>query len=233
MLKINYENYKGLNVTKEDFNNLTIKEINDKLDELKMKEIEAKRVNNDILEDYRFFFTGYDILCDLFGKELTEKYMVLINRNNLVEELPVRRSGYKPSNAKFIKNEIRAMKKLRGAGSRSGATENVYVDVYEIPYKFQGLYHPTVIKAIFDEKYPEFNKFTFEFYEIHNNLSEFYLKTNLKNYLYIPYRAFVDKDIKAILKRNEEYLKWFYNSLDVYNNLLEDEIVKSFLELLK
>lgn len=233
MLKIDFNNYKDLNLSEKDFNNLTIKELNEKMDMLRVKEIENRRVDKSILDEYIFFFKGYNTFCELFGKELTEKHMVLIDRNDLVQEYLVRPNSYIPSNSKFIKNEVRSMKKLHGAGSRSGATENIEVGVYEVPSRFQCLYESKVVQAIFDEKYPEFNKFELTFYELREPNAEFYLKTNLKSSLYVPYKAFINKDINAILKRNEDYLNWYLNSSDVYNQLLSDEIVQDFIKLLK
>lgn len=220
-----------LSVSTEDFNHLTIAEIEEAKVRMEQKRIEERRNDENIMNDYRFFFRAYDLFVKYFGKELVDKYLPIIPLSEIKKEEKVRKGTKifgKPH--RFIGEGTGYFPVLRGPGSRSGRKEYAPADIYEVSSNYQGLLHEKIIRAILAEKYPWLSSFQLEIYEIgeHKGVNEFYLETEMDKALYVPYKSFVKGDIESIKERNREYIHFYYPNPNIAEELLNSKTVQEF-----
>jgi hypothetical protein len=233
-----------LGIDSEQFNSLTVSQLEEAKWGIQEAEIEARRNDEKIMEKYRYFFKEYDLFVSLFGKDVTDKYLPVVPLEEIVTTEHVRqglRIHGKPS--QLIGHGDWYFPIRRGRGSRSGAKEYAPADIYEVSSDYQGLKHSTIIFAIFEEQYAWTNDYNISIYEIGSGhgLPQFYLETELEvnghSSLYVPFNAFMERDIEGILKANKDYLTSYYRYGDkgeiVYERLTTSKVVKNFFEFLK
>lgn len=237
-MNINFHKIKTVKgLTEEQLENMTIKELKALELEITNAEVTERRADPVALERYQKFFRAYNDFVDMFGKELTDKYLVTVSFSELVTTEHYLQEPMYMNPREFVRKGSFLFKEYKGDYVRE-----VYKSGEEwlIPSQYQGLRHADIIKQIVAEKWTWLNdNFKYDCYEIRgtgNNIDEFYLKTSLTsghNSLYVPWKAFVRRDINAILERNKKYLKGYTHSDKAYEALVETPEVKKFLEYLK
>ena len=195
------------------------------------------------IEERCLFWRNYDKWCAMFTAHEVIEQLAKLPIHDIVDELKVplqdaygrprqpytpyethRKLGSKRTHYRFV-NEQGWEK-----------TVDVPCDIYMVPARYQSNAHTQVIKAIMEARYPWLTEFKCSFYQLSfypNHVEEFYVKTAQSHgghqSLYVPYAAFMTKDIAAIEKRNESYLQSYTRSNVVWNSMKDDANVLAFL----
>jgi hypothetical protein len=118
---------------------------------------------------------------------------------------------------------------------------DVPVERYTVPNQYQHNYQAQhIVKPAMLAMYPWLSEFKLSIYSIDfykSGVDEFYVKLS-ETYsghksLYVPYKAFMEGDVEAIIKRNEDYLKWYTKSDALWNLMREDPVIDAFLSKVK
>ncbi len=113
--------------------------------------------------------------------------------------------------------------------------------MYTVPNQHQSVYQAQhIVRPAMMALYPWLAEFKLDMYNIDfydNGVNEFYVKLS-DTYsghtsLYVPYKAFMEGDVEAIVKRNEEYMKWYTESGALWSAMREDPVIDAFLSKVK
>ena len=195
------------------------------------------------LEDRRLFWRNYDKWCAMFSAPEVDEQLMKLSVMSIVDErnVPLRDWAGRPLQGRPPFGVHRALgthhtyhRFVNDAGWER--SEYVPCDSYMVPAQYQSTKHEQIIRPIMHARYPWLAKFKCSFYSLDfydNGVEEFYVKTAQDHAghrsLYVPYRAFMAKDIGAIMERNESYLKSYTKSNAVWNSLKDDANVIAFL----
>lgn len=200
------------------------------------------------LEQRREFLRNYDKLVELFGQQLVDVGLSRYTDSDLTEHLDfpledargITLNPGKPYGPHIYIGRTRASHRFV---NNDGWEKSVYVPVerYLVPNQYQNIHQVNyIVKPAMMTLYPwltdfNLNIYSIQFYEIQHN--EFYVKLS-KEYsghtcLYVPYNAFMDGDVAAIIRRNEEYLEWYTKGSELWSAMREDPVVGAFLEKVK
>lgn len=198
------------------------------------------------LEDRRAYWTNYDKWCAMFSQQEVDEQLLKLPVRSFVDELasPLRDWEGRHLNGGCWQQPQRLLRSsheyyiFRNGGWERH--ERVLCNVYMVPAKYQHLQHAEVISAIMLARYPWLAQFKCNYYSMHfydNHVNEFYVgclhKHACHGVLYVPYDAFMQRDVEAIVKRNETYLKWYTHADDAWASMKNDETVLKFFELLR
>jgi hypothetical protein len=216
------------------------------------------------LEQRREFLRNYDKLVDMFGQELVDQGLARYTDGQLTEtkDFPLEDSNGRSLNpGKPYGPHIyvgRTYTHHRFVNSQ-GWEKSVLVPVerYTVANQYQHNYQAQhIVKPAMLEMYPWLSEFELSIFSIdfcESGVKEFYVKLS-ETYsghksLYVPYKAFMEGDVEAIVKRNEEYLKWYtksdalwnamrdalWNAMRdaLWNAMREDPVIDAFLSKVK
>ena len=195
---------KYLGMSEQEIKNKTVVE-------LLILEKEAEAIYRDTIykenlervADFKKIFTPYNLYVNLFGEELTNKYVLRYKLNELSEEMDVLGNPRDGDKEKYIykgtvrKNIVVPPKKTKKT------LENV--SVFIVPSRFQNLKHEKIILGIFSEKYPWILQYKPGIYNIEKDNSLFFVKipcgTKMCS-MYLPIGGFVRGEVDEIIKIN-------------------------------
>lgn len=227
-----------LKKTIEEVKSLSILELEKILGEMKEAEVRNKTKNPPILEKNIEFFRSYGRFVDLFGKDVVDKYLGMIPFEDLTTDVHYEvgtAPKYKGFVGDFIKKEMWTIKKSHPKSSQYYKDYYTMCEKWVIPSQYQGLMHKRIIEPILLEKFNWLNEFEYSIYELgFSENPEFYIGTSCGKSLYVPYKAFLRKDIEQIKTRNRDYLNWYYNdSNKSYDELIDTPEAQRFLSFLE
>lgn len=227
-----------LKKTVDEVKSLSILDLEKVMEDMKKVEIEETAKNPPILEKNIEFFRSYGKFVDLFGKDIVDKYLGMIPFKDLTTNVRYEvgtAPKYKGFVGDFLKKEMWTIKKSHPKSSQYYKDDYTMCEKWVIPSQYQGLMHKRIIEPILLEKFDWLNEFEYSIYEISfNGIPEFYVKTSCGKSLYVPYKAFLGKDIEQIKTRNREYLNWYYNdSNKSYDELIYTPETQKFLSFLE
>lgn len=190
------------------------------------------------LEDW---FTGTDTLrkCGFTLKEIREALKESIDFDELagVEEYenePTWQGTYKIVESDVWVTVIRYLDK---GGLTYEARERVKGYKVLVPRKFQSLNHNKVVRYLLEKRFNWFSRLEWEIYGIDSTGEnyEIYLKTSSGS-VYVPVKALLAKDKRAIEKRMSDYWSWYYKNhpsklAEELNQLNSKEATKLFTYL--
>lgn len=200
------------------------------------------------IEQRREFLHNYDKLVELFGQELVDQglmryteYQLLETRDYPLEDVNKRSlNPGKPYGPHIYLGRVGTYHTFHNS---EGWEKSVFVTVdrYKVPHQHQYNYQAQhIVKPAMLALYPWLADFTLNIYSIHcheSGSNEFYVKLSREysghTCLYVPYKAFMQGNVEAIIKRNEEYLKWYTKSDVVWNTMREDPVIDAFLSKVK
>jgi hypothetical protein len=200
------------------------------------------------LEQRREFLHNYDKLVELFGQELVDQGLMRYTDSQLLgtQDYPLKDANgrsLKPSKPYGPHIYVGRVCTHHRFTNREGWEKSVFVPVerYKVRNQYQHNYQSQlIVKPAMLALYPWLADFKLNIYSVHfyeNGSNEFYVKLSREysghTCLYVPYKAFMDGDVEAIIKRNEEYLKWYTKSDEVWNAMREDPVIDEFLSKAK
>lgn len=200
------------------------------------------------LEQRREFLHNYDKLVELFGQELVDQGLMRYTDSQLLQtqDYPLEDvDGHslnpgKPYGPHIYVGRVSAHHRF---GNSMGWEKSVLVPVerYKVRNQYQHSYQAEhIVKPAMLTLYPWLADFKLSIYSIdfyEGRKEEFYVKLSREysrhTCLYVPYKAFMDGDVEAIIKRNEEYLKRYTKSDTLWNAMREDPVIDAFLSKVK
>ncbi len=200
------------------------------------------------LEQRREFLRNYDKLVEMFGQELVDEGLARYTDGQLTEtkDYPLENANGrslnpgKPYGPHIYLGRTAAHYRFV---NEDGWEKYVFVKVerYIVPNQYQRSYQAErIVKPAMLTLYPWLSEFKLQIYGMDfyaNHAEEFYVNLS-KAYsghktLYVPYKAFMEGDVAAIIKRNEGYLGWYTKGGDVWNAMRDDPVIDRFLTKVK
>ena len=205
------------------------------------------------LEQRREYLRNYSKLVELFGQDLVDAGLMRYTMDQLCEvhQIPLQDAWGRP--AANVRNEP-WQKPFLCLGNKwtyyrfvkDGWEKLVRTPVteWQIPSQYQeGHQAEYIVRPALHAKFPWLASFRLDiyaqyFYSNHDddfyvNLGYGYWINNSFNSLYVPLRAFMEGDVAAIVKRNQEYFKWYTKTDSVWNAMKLDPTVIAFLNIIK
>lgn len=187
--------------------------------ELKKMEEDMKRKKADILASnherdaefariVRKFFIPFQYLLQWFTEEdIIRACAINVTEQDIVSYYSVRSgSEYAFPDAEYVKTGMDYIPRYTKSGERLMYGEHTKCDTYRIRNHYQGVCHGKVILHLLYEKYPRLQEYKFSAYEYtaYEYPGKLPYEIYAKN-VYFPFAALMEKDIAAIIKRNQEY----------------------------
>lgn len=199
---------------------------------------------NDLsIEDRRAYCKATPKLVAMFGQDLVDEGLRRFTMTQLVEvmqiplkdaegrPLPDRECWHKPH--QFLRNVVTHHRFVDARGWEKAVSTPV--KQYMIPYHYQHTYEAQhIIRPAMEALFPWIKPFKLSIYDVgYSENPEFYvdLPEAYKGHkaLYVPYKAFAEGDVEAIIKRNETYLRDYTKSDEVWKSMSQDPVVIAFL----
>lgn len=196
-----------------DVSQMSVFEFENKFKELasieRKKEIDSVPLNKKIQ-----YFLCWDKFVKFFGEELSREALSQIDFKDIANEKGYIHENYPQScGYDHIRDGYGYVEIAHKRASSYHKTERKLLHYYYVPSPYQHLKHEQMIKYILNKLYPSLLKdLKVTVYSIDNGngLEEMYIKMGKKT-LYVPLKAFMEKDIEAIKERNISYQNSYYH----------------------
>lgn len=224
---LSHINFKTLceyhHLTEGEIQNYTIKEIlalNDIMASEKKQESFNKNLNDaEFKRIVKKFLTIFDFLSQYWTEdEIVATCAKCVDIDQIVEEknIPCEAIVSSPEEYAelhgydFIRTDYASVRRYTKQGEELLYGERKKCHIFRCSKSYQGLIHGKVILDLLYGTYPELRQFNFSAYEYYSYNSDYEIYPKTVN-CYTPFKALMEQDIDAIIKRNEEYCK-FYNN---------------------
>lgn len=210
-------------LTEDEIQNYTIKEVvklNDIMISEKKRESFNKNANDaEFKRVVKKFFTIFDFLSQYWTEdEIVAACAKCVDLDQIVEEknIPCEAIVSSPEEYAeshgydFIRTDYAFVRRYTKQGEELLYGEQKKCHIFRCCKSHQGLIHGKIILDLLYGAYPELRQFDFSAYGCYSYNSDYEIYPKTVN-CYTPFKALVEQDVDAIIKRNEEYCK-FYNN---------------------
>jgi hypothetical protein len=181
-------------------------------------------------------FPDYEEVKALFKNDWYDELLLDINVSSLIEVIgnqspnPYNKLAIALGEGYYYKTDYRNFE-----GDTYSCTKRVKGYLFVVPNRYR-TYMSDLLGSLLLINAPWLAVFEMNIY---NGLDEFYVRLadegayKCHTSLYVPYQAFVDRDVDAILERNSSYLEWYTHTDELWKAMQTDENVIKFLAEVK
>lgn len=218
-----YNLKKFYNLTDDQIKEHTINQLmkmqNDMLADKEKQAFEANKTDKEYKRIVKKYFEMFDFLSQYWSEdEIVAACAKHMKISDIIEEkaIPCERikvpceTYHQDQNYEYLRTSPEIVPRYTKSGEQLLFGETKTCHVYRKAHQYQSVKHGNIVLELLYNKYPELREFEFKAYThsyYDNRPYEIYPD---KINCYTPFDAIMNKDIDSIIKRNEDYCK-FYN----------------------